>query len=60
MKLSKLTDRLQEIGHEGHAEKEVVFAIQDFYKRGSYELVESDNVEVTTEDGKVRIALRRN
>lgn len=60
MKLNKLTDILQETGHEGHAEKEVVFAVQDFYKRGSYELIETDNVEVTTEDGKVRIIIRRN
>lgn len=59
MKLSKLTDKLQEAGHEGHAEKEVVFAVQNFYKHGSYELIETDNVEVTTEDGKVRIVIKR-
>lgn len=60
MKLSKLTDKLQEVAHEGHAEKQVVFAVQNFYKRGSYELIETDNVEVTTEDGKVRVVIRRN
>ena len=59
MKLSKLTDILQETGHEGHAEKQVVFAVQNFYKRGSYELIETDNVDVTTEDGKVKIFIKR-
>ena len=59
MKLSKLTDILQETGHEGHAEKNVIFAVQNFYKRGSYELIETDNVEVTTEDGKVKIVIKR-
>lgn len=59
MKLSKLTDKLQEVGHEGHAEKDVIFAVQDFYKRGSYELIETDNVEVTTENGKVKVVIKR-
>lgn len=59
MKLSKLTDKLQEVGHEGHAEKQVIFAVQNFYKRGSYELIETDNVEVTTEDGKVKVVIKR-
>lgn len=59
MKLCKLSDTLQETGHEGHAEKEVVFAVQNFYKRDSYELIETDNVEVTTEDGKVKIVIKR-
>lgn len=59
MKLSKLTDKCQTVAHEGHAEKDVIFAVQNFYKRGSYELIETDNVDVTTEDGKVKIVIKR-
>ena len=59
MKLSTFTDMCQEAGHEGHAEKEIVFAVQSFYKSASYELVNPKDVEVTTENGKVKIIIKR-
>lgn len=59
MKLSEFTDKCQEIGHEGQAEKDVVFAVQSFYKSASYELIDPKDVEVTTENGKVKIIIKR-
>ena len=59
MKLSEFTDKCQEVGHEGHAEKEIIFAVQEFYMPKSYELIDPSNVEVTTEDGKVKIIIKR-
>ena len=59
MKLSELTDKCQEVGHEGHAEKDIIFSVQGFYKPKSYELIDPSDVEVTTENGKVKIIIKR-
>lgn len=59
MKLSDFTDKCQEAGHEGHAEKQIVFSVQQFYNSKSYELIDPADVEVTTENGKVKIIIKR-
>lgn len=61
MYLNEITDKLQEVCHEGYAEKEVIFAVQSFYKPSTcYELIDPSDITVAaTEDGKVRIAIKR-
>jgi hypothetical protein len=61
MYLNEITDKLQEVCHEGHAEKEVIIAVQSFYKPSTcYELIDpSDIIVAATEDGKVRIMIKR-
>lgn len=61
MYLNEITDKLQEVCHEGHAKKEVIIAVQSFYKPSTcYELIDpSDVIVAPTEDGKIRIMIKR-